>query len=332
MDLSYISAPMINQSDLPFRLLVRQYGTTLTYTQMLHPERLLEDKDYLDFHLRDLEIASRLGEGRPVVVQVCGNDPEVVVRGARKVVGLCDAIDLNLGCPQDHAREGHYGGYLLNPSDWPLVTNIVSSLNNSLPIPISTKIRVCTPPHLTLQLAHKLEGAGSKWITLHARSVCARRRRKGAANLDEVRKLMGGVGIPVVSNGNVRCWEDVQKNKEETGAGGIMVGETLLGNPCLFAGVTPDPAQISLEYLSLCAEYPDTVRLEKIKTHIRHFVEFQWYVVQPARLRLAAISLLHSYLAQWLILSSLLTVLENPGIPPSASLSMLANRSRRVRS
>ena len=93
--LSLIAAPMVNQSDLPFRLLTRKHGATLAYTQMLSPERLVHDREYLQFHLRDLEGSSSAccsGLGRPVVVQLCGNDPDEIVRGARLVEGLCDGI------------------------------------------------------------------------------------------------------------------------------------------------------------------------------------------------------------------------------------------------
>ena len=94
--LSLISAPMVNQSDLPFRLLTRKHGATLTYTQMLDPRKLLNEREYFELHLRDLQFCqdgyNDLGLGRPVVVQLCGNDPEIVVKAARKVEGLCDAI------------------------------------------------------------------------------------------------------------------------------------------------------------------------------------------------------------------------------------------------
>ena len=88
LDLSRIAAPMVNQSDLPFRRLVRKYDASLVYTQMLLPDRLLNDPDYLDFHTRGL----REDGDAPVVVQLCGNDPETVVRAARTVVDRADAI------------------------------------------------------------------------------------------------------------------------------------------------------------------------------------------------------------------------------------------------
>jgi tRNA-dihydrouridine synthase 1 len=92
-DLNYIAAPMVNQSDTPFRALVHNHGATLTYTEMLRPARLLSDPDYLAFHRRALELGHSSSTG-PVIVQVCGNDQEVIVRGAKTVVDLCDGIGM----------------------------------------------------------------------------------------------------------------------------------------------------------------------------------------------------------------------------------------------
>jgi len=224
-----------------------------------------------------------------VVVQLSGNDPEIVVKAGRKVEGLCDAIDLNLGCPQEHARDGHYGAYLLGQKDWSLIERIVSQLSNSLSIPISAKLRLCSPSTLTPELGKRIAANGASWITLHARHVNARKRRAGPADLEAVRALKDtlgeaeeGEGVRVVSNGNVGTWDHILRNREDTGADGIMVGESLLENPCLFENKTPDPVLISLEYLDLCKRYPGTVTIANIRTHVRHFIEYQcarrpWY-------------------------------------------------------
>ncbi|KAJ7598940.1 tRNA-dihydrouridine synthase [Mycena floridula] len=275
--LTFVAAPMVNQSDLPFRKLVEKYGATMVYTQMLLPNRLLEDQDYLEFHQRGLmDTAGRT----PVVVQLCGNDPENIVRAGKKLQGLCDGIDLNLGCPQachfESARDGHFGAYLLGQKDWPIVQQIVSSMSNSFTVPTSVKLRLCQPDSKTLELAQKLETCGASWITLHARTVSARRRRQGAADLSQVKILKDGLTVPVVSNGNVRRYEDLAENMTFSGADGLMVGETLLGNPCLFSNTIPDPVDISLEYLALCRDYPATATIATIQTHVRHIVEFQW--------------------------------------------------------
>jgi tRNA-dihydrouridine synthase 1 len=172
---------------------------------------------------------------------------------------------------------------------------IVSGLAQTLPVPISTKMRLCNPVERTLPFAKRLALAGSSWITLHARfGTSTRKRRHGPADLSQVKLLKEGLQVPVISNGNVRTYEDVVRNREFTSADGIMVGETLLGNPwcvsglsfsgrwidqefSLFAGVTPDPVQISLEYLEVCRQCPErSVDLEVAKKHIKHFIEFQW--------------------------------------------------------
>jgi tRNA-dihydrouridine synthase 1 len=143
LNTSFVAAPMVNQSDLPFRLLTRKHGATMAYTQMLLPEKLLNEQEYLEYHIRDLTIASADPLNGPVVVQLCGNDPEIIVQAGKKLQNYCTAIgaacpsspmelplitcriaDLNLGCPQEAARDGHYGAYLLPQKDWPLVEDL----------------------------------------------------------------------------------------------------------------------------------------------------------------------------------------------------------------
>jgi len=104
----YATAPMINQSDLAFRVLTRRYGATLTYTQMLYPDKLLYNQDYLEYHVLNMDPPGMseltgpdvghgdLGLGKPVVAQVCGNDVQKIVEACKKIVGHCDAIGLFL--------------------------------------------------------------------------------------------------------------------------------------------------------------------------------------------------------------------------------------------
>ncbi|KAL1742527.1 hypothetical protein HDZ31DRAFT_84067 [Schizophyllum fasciatum] len=269
---------MVNQSDLPFRLLVRKYGATATYTQMLLPDKILNDPEYLEYHQRDLKLASGSPNGPPTIVQLCGHDPDQLVQAGRRIQHLCQGIDLNLGCPQDAARESRYGAYLLGQKDWPLVNDIVSSMSHSLDVPVSVKLRLCQPAAKTVDFASSLEASGAAWVTLHPRTVSARRRRQGAADLEVVKTLKSSLTVPVISNGNVRHWDDIPKNLALTGADGIMVGETLLGNPCIFSEALPDPVAIACEYLALCRTYPETVALSAIKLHVRHIIDFQWYM------------------------------------------------------
>ena len=91
--LAYIAAPTVNQSDLAFRILVQHHGATLAYTQMLDPARLLDDQEYRELHMCDIsEYADdESGVACLVVVQLCGNDLDVIVCGGRIVQGRCDA-------------------------------------------------------------------------------------------------------------------------------------------------------------------------------------------------------------------------------------------------
>ncbi len=97
MNTRFVVAPMVNQSDLPFRLLTRKHGATMAYTQMLLPEKLLNEQEYLEYHIRDLTVASADPLNAPVVVQLCGNDPEIIVQAGKKLQNYCTAI--GAACP-----------------------------------------------------------------------------------------------------------------------------------------------------------------------------------------------------------------------------------------
>lgn len=107
----YVCAPMVDQSELSFRMLCRNHGTHLCYTPMLHSRLTVEDKVYLD------KMFTTCKEDRPLVVQFCGNEPETLLQACKKVQDRCDAVDINLGCPQGIAKKGNYGSYLLEKPD-----------------------------------------------------------------------------------------------------------------------------------------------------------------------------------------------------------------------
>ena len=123
---------MVDQSELAFRMMCRKYGATLAYTPMVHARLFNEDKHYAK------EFFTTAEGDRPLFVQFCGNDPQTLLNAALKVQDHCDAVDLNLGCPQQIARRGNYGAFLAQ--DLPRVLEIVSTLHRGL--------RVCRCPRV----------------------------------------------------------------------------------------------------------------------------------------------------------------------------------------
>ena len=235
-DPRFCVAPMVGQSDLAFRVLCLRHGASACWTEMFYSQRIVEDETYLPSALQSC------AEDRPLVVQVCGNDPATMAMAAVKIEEYCnsslyglDAIDVNLGCPQKRAKEGHYGSYLLDRRDWELVESIVTAMASSAKVPISCKIRLLQTQAQTLEFARRLQRAGASLITVHGRQRGSQRHgRRGPADLHQVAAVKKALKIPVVANGNIRCPRDALRNLELTGADGVMSAEGILANPILF--------------------------------------------------------------------------------------------------
>ena len=180
---------------------------------MMYSGKFVEDAAY-----REDEFQTCVAD-RPLVVHFCGNDPQTLLAAAQLVQHECDAIDLNLGCPQRIAYSGHFGSYLLDEVDRPLVLEIVRTMACGLRIPVFCKIRLLETLPKTIEFCRQLADNGCALIAVHARyRGDATHRRDGPAHLEQVKAIKKAVrDIPIISNGNVRTAADVTANLQVKG-------------------------------------------------------------------------------------------------------------------
>ncbi|GAB5363344.1 hypothetical protein AAMO2058_000874700 [Amorphochlora amoebiformis] len=220
----FILAPMVGLSELPFRVLCRRYGASLAYTPMFIAQPFVEDPKYR------ARVWSTHSTDRPLVVQFCGRDPQTLLKAARIVENDCDAIDLNLGCPQAVAKRGGYGAFLMD--DWTRLEDIVHTLSSNLNIPVLCKVRVFADVAKTVRYCKMLERAGASMLAVHPRQ--RHQREEVMADWSQVRTVKAYVSVPVVCNGDSYHTEDVLMCLEQTQADGVMCAQGLLYNPSLF--------------------------------------------------------------------------------------------------
>ena len=223
----FFAAPMVNQSELPYRMLVRKYNCKVAVTPMIHSRIFQESKKYRK------SAFSTCDQDRPLIVQFCGNDPDILLNAAKYVENSCDAVDLNLGCPQGIARKGNYGAYLLTETD--LLCKIVAKLHQNLSIPVTCKIRLLPKLSDTLELCLALEKAGCSLLTVHGRTKEQKQQQVGFCDWKSIGIIKDLLQIPVIANGGIANIKDVYNCLKETDADGVMSSEALLENPSLFA-------------------------------------------------------------------------------------------------
>ncbi|KAG0368008.1 hypothetical protein BC939DRAFT_503732 [Gamsiella multidivaricata] len=252
----YIVAPMVDQSELAWRILSRRYKAELCYTPMFNAKIFAKEEKYRDEHWAGLK--DGLGGGglndRPLITQFCANDPEYLLQAALLVAPYCDAVDINLGCPQHIARRGHYGSFLME--DWPLVASLISTLHKHLPIPITAKIRVFPEAEKTVAYAKMVVEAGAQILVVHGRLREMKGHLTGVADWEKIRMVQDAVGhlVPVIANGNILYHEDVARCLEATGCAGVMSAEGSLYNPAIFTPGHPESWRLAEEYLTICDE------------------------------------------------------------------------------
>lgn len=264
-----IVAPMVDQSELAWRKLCRRHGAELCYTPMFHAKLFGTNPSYRAQNWSE-EDGNPVTD-RPLIVQFCANDPEELLTAAKHVVGKCDAVDLNLGCPQGIAKKGHYGAFLME--DWDLISRLIHKLDEELEIPVTAKIRVFEDRMKTLEYARMILKAGAQFLTVHGRTREMKGQHTGLADWSQIKFLRENLPAEtvIIANGNIIYQEDVDRCIMETGADAVMSAETNLSNPAIFERLPADQFpridRLTREYMDIAKNTAGHASKTALKSH-----------------------------------------------------------------
>lgn len=258
-----VLAPMVDHSEFAWRMLSRSYmpaedvdaagqSPLLAYTPMLHARHFGEKETYRHDSFESTRTPAK-GQpadarpyldgnrelDRPLFTQFCANDPDAFLAAAKIVAPYCDAVDLNLGCPQGIAKRGNYGAFLQEQRS--LIYQMINKLHNELDVPITAKIRLQATREDTLAYAKMILDAGANVLTVHGRQRHQKGQQTGLADWTAIRHLRDSLPPETVifANGNILEHSDIAACLEATGADAVMSAEANLYDPTIFA---PPPA------------------------------------------------------------------------------------------
>lgn len=225
-------APLAGISDAPFRSICLEEGADLVYSEMVSAKGLY----YKDKKTEDL--MKKMKKEEPLAIQIFGSDLEALEYAA-KYISQTDVtlIDINMGCPVSKIVKNKEGSALMK--DIPKAYQVAKTVVEASRVPVSVKFRSGFEKDSLnyIEFAKAMEEAGVSFITLHPRTRDM--YYSGKANWDHIVKVRESVNIPVIANGDVYTYEDIDKIKEYTGCLAVMIGRGAMGNPWIFSGKTP---------------------------------------------------------------------------------------------
>jgi tRNA-dihydrouridine synthase B len=238
----FVLAPMAGITDFPFRMICKELGAGLVFSEMVSVEALIRE------HRRTNAMLHTDPAERPVVFQIFGSKPASMAEAAHIVSrGEVDFIDINMGCPVPKILKSGAGAALLR--DMGLAKEIMSAVVGASKVPVTVKIRLGWDARsmVAIDFAQAAESIGIAAVTVHGRTKA--QGFSGSADWSMIKHVKDSVGIPVIGNGDVRTAQDAMRMREETGCDGVMIGRAIQGYPWIFreakqyfeTGVVPSP-------------------------------------------------------------------------------------------
>ncbi|KAJ2615376.1 tRNA-dihydrouridine synthase 2 [Coemansia sp. RSA 1365] len=251
----FFLAPMVRVGTLPLRLLSLRYGADLVWTnetidkKIIGSERVVDEKTGVVAFIKGGKDAftTHPDEKHKVIFQLGTADPTLALAAAKVVEQDVAGIDLNCGCPKKFSIQGGMGAALLKKPDQ--LCAILDILVKNISKPVTCKIRVFDDEEETLTLVRRIAATGIAALTVHCRTRDMRPRDKAMWHrlnsiVDELAPL------PVILNGDVFLYDDVQRARESTGATSVMTARGAAANPSIFRAEGTLPAlDVAVEYV-----------------------------------------------------------------------------------
>ena len=225
-------APMEDVTDPAFRLMCKQFGADLVYTEFVSSDALIRQVN------KSMQKLAICDEERPVAIQIYGRDVDSMTEAARIVETVNpDIIDLNFGCPVKRvAGKGAGAGMLQNV---PLMLDIVRSVVNAVKVPVTVKTRLGwdESSKIIVDLAEQLQDCGVKALTIHGRTRAQMYTGEADWTLIGEVKNNPRMHIPIIGNGDITTPERARECFDRYGVDAVMIGRASFGRPWIFREV-----------------------------------------------------------------------------------------------